>query len=412
MFIHTQSLQRLPLPSVLFTAIFLCFTIGCSDRSIEPTTRINQQKVPPSSAVANIDDHLTASIEDPLDDNTGHFVALQRDNTSNVNARTVRANFTNLLNKQVVTREVFYLNGVENNYVEFTYTAGKLVKRAWYTGAGADAIWFNADDVISAYTDFAPTTKSINSIRYTGPGNDTEWFTADDLVEHYDADLLDAAGAVVGEATYTLAGIDSTWFTADDLLSSLEVKGVTAQGNRTRVHYTTAGADADWTTLADNVTLDFRIVELNATAQPVRTITFRGVGADGEVFTADDVVAVYRDYTYDAQNEISQSILYGGGPNVNGAGADGKWFTADDLIRNCRQLERDAAGLPYRTVTTRPGVDVSCFTTDDVIRGYHQDEFDAAGVVTRSVSYHMPGIDAAWFTADDVIDSEALFAAP
>jgi hypothetical protein len=55
-----------------------------------------------------------------------------------------------------------------------------------------------------------------------------------------------------------------------------------------------------------------------------RRVYYSGAGPDSIWFNDDDIFSGYTGYTYNSDNELTYRIFH------NGAGADGDWFTADD----------------------------------------------------------------------------------
>lgn len=306
------------------------------------------------------------------------------------------ARFTNADHSRLLSTEINYFDGGIDSLGVYQYTADQLTRITWYNNPGTDGIWQTTDDAVSSYHDHAPASPDVIYTIYRGAGSDQSWFTNDDDILYYYKPVLDASGATVGIGAFTLPGDDDTWFTDDDFIGWLKTENTT--GNATQwVMYLSAGTDNDWLTLDDNQAYRFALTELDANGQRQRHSYFQGVGLDGLLFTNDDDLIYYHDYSFDDQSRIAQTIMY------SGVGSDGLWYTADDIVHSCKVQTRDVNDLPTRTTSYRPGPDQSCFTSDDVIWGYHDDAFDSANLLIQSDSYYLPGADNTWFSLDDVL---------
>ncbi len=331
-----------------------------------------------------------------LDDIDSGFMENAPHATAVAPATGLQARFTNTDGQRLLNTETNYFNRQIDSLGVYQYRAGQLSRVTWYNGPGADGVWQTGDDRVMSYRDHAPLQANVDWVLYKGAGADQTWFTGDDDIRYYQAPLADANGNALGMATYTLAGEDMLWFTADDFIGWLTTTTKLPSENRW-IMYLGAGDDNDWLTMADNQVYRFSKTQFDARGSRQRFIYYNDVGMDNKAFTADDGIMYYRDYGYDAQGRILQVISY------SSAGADQRWLTADDGVYSCKLRQRDVNGLPFRTVSFRPGPDNTCFTADDRIWGYHADSFDANGLLQASNAYYRPGADQTWFTDDDVL---------
>ena len=106
-------------------------------------------------------------------------------------------------------RQVFYSAGNIASYSDRTYDGnGNQTRVMLYSGVGADAVWFTADDVVGEYsqTTYVGNGKPQRSTR----------FAANGMVLGYDDTTYDTTGNIARQISFSGAGADTTWFSADD----------------------------------------------------------------------------------------------------------------------------------------------------------------------------------------------------
>jgi hypothetical protein len=95
------------------------------------------------------------------------------------------------------TRSIMYSSGNVSTYVDSVNDVdGNKTRLALYMTAGADGIWFSADDVPYSYTvyTFDAGGRQTRRTAYNSAGTDITWFTADDPVNNYSSCTYDANG--------------------------------------------------------------------------------------------------------------------------------------------------------------------------------------------------------------------------
>ncbi|MDQ8036349.1 MAG: hypothetical protein REI12_02940 [Pedobacter sp.] len=85
-----------------------------------------------------------------------------------------------------------------------------------YDGMGADQIWLNEDDVLSAYSHVQTLSDSSMSDFYSGAGADGIWKTGDDVLAYWVQVQRDTEGRASIAKKCSEAGTDQVWHTADD----------------------------------------------------------------------------------------------------------------------------------------------------------------------------------------------------
>jgi YD repeat-containing protein len=128
---------------------------------------------------------------------------------------------------QLITPEGTVLPAEEVvGYVYYLYDAqGRLGNKITYESPGSDGIWFNADDPVSLYWEYAYNTNGqlIAVASYGGVrAADGVWFTGDYTLLAYILYSYDASGNRTQAVRYNNAGPDNTWFTADDVPSVID----------------------------------------------------------------------------------------------------------------------------------------------------------------------------------------------
>lgn len=240
--------------------------------------------------------------------------------------------------------------------------------------AGADGELNTADDTIVAYTVY-PDSEAGISYSFSSPGADAAWFTDDDVAGDY------YTGSVVYLPQGTVLEYQDASEGAILILPSLGT-----------------GADGKLFT-ADDVTqynLGYQIAILDGEGNRGQIVTYDGVGADKLWFTADDKVKNYLMVTSALSGRQVISVLY------SGAGVDASWFSADDQVSQHTQTQLDNQyKLWYSAVYDLAGSDATWFTADDRVLAWTYYGYDENSNVVLVATHSNKGADGIWFTADD-----------
>lgn len=300
-----------------------------------------------------------------------------------------------------------------------------------YDAAGADGMWFTADDRVKNYTllTYNGAGVGIASVLYNGDGADNIWFTADDDVQQHTLTRLDENFRPQYTATYNNRGADSSWFTADDLVQAWTYYGYDLDGNNILVAtHTGKGADNTWFTADDSASAVVSLKDSNGYPIISAQITSGGMGPDGKWLSGDETLF---GYSYAEYNDAGFQTRRA---NFSARGADNKWFTSDDLPsasnywvreldaegRIVMELRMDASLAPgeaafseshisrYQVYNEDRSLSVTLFRADF---GADGQPFTADDILPWPYSvttpegldqFRQPGPDGIWFTADDV----------
>lgn len=281
---------------------------------------------------------------------------------------------------------------------------------------GVDGEANTADDFIKNYT-ISPNGPQSVRYSYYHPGPDKIWFTEDDvlgdqagnnaiyipssqLLEYQDA----SEGAVLILPCLT-AGKDGLPFTADDQLGcslGYQIAIIDGQGNRGQIiTYKGFGADGLWFT-ADDVVNNYTLVSSALSGQQTISTLYNQPGSDGFWFTEDDVVSQH------IQTQLDSSYLPRYGAIYNARGTDGVWFTADDQVLSWIYYGYDNEDqLAILATHSNKGLDGQWFTADDTATGLVNLK-DAAGntIISTTISgNNAMGADGIWLTGDETLYS-------
>ncbi|MCC1496662.1 carboxypeptidase-like regulatory domain-containing protein [Alcanivorax sp. 1008] len=312
-----------------------------------------------------------------------------------------------------------------------------------YDAAGADGLWFTADDRVKNYSllTYNGTDVSVGSVIYNTAGGDGIWFTADDNVQQHTMTQLGDDFKPRYTATYNARGTDSTWFTADDTVQAWTYYGYDAAGNNIIVAtHSNRGGDATWFTADDSATAVVSLKDENGNPVISGQITSGGMGPDGIWLSGDETLFGYSYSQYSVEGYQTRRA------DMQSKGADNKWFTADDQpgaynywIRDydaegniTKQLYFDPSLAPtavafsdahlnrYAVYSYDPSLSVSVyrdqygssfgadqtpFTEDDTIGTSYYSVATASGFD----QFNAPGPDGIWFTADDVLSAYVVY---
>jgi hypothetical protein len=275
----------------------------------------------------------------------------------------------------------------------YTEDAEGRTERSSNMAAGADGKFGTSDDVPSNWRLASYPATGDRSTFYTGAGADGVWYTADDVVGSRNEYFASAPFGHVRSATYGAAGTDGTWGTADDVLTTASDILAAADGlEASWTVFSSFGADATPWTADDVVSYYFADTR---TGNTVRRVYYTAAGADGAWKTADDVIGGISENVYDADGRYLALRSFSKGP-------DGVWLTADDVQTSLWTRTYDASGLETRfTIYSGAGTDGAWGTADDVVSSYYASTHAANGATRERASYQK-GADGVWFTADDV----------
>jgi len=273
---------------------------------------------------------------------------------------------------------------------------GRRTRRIVFNDEGDDGVFGTPDDGLSFYDDHAYDAQGRESgrVRYRSPGKDGTWLNGDDPPDQrwvwtYEGDVATEA--------YITAGPDMTLDTADDVTQSW-FRIEDRPGERRTLSSRGAGSDGVLFT-GDDLVLSYRKLELTPAGEVSRDVTYASPGPDLEPFTSDDVISFVEETAYDPEGRRIELVVY------VGPGDDAAWDTDDDDIDVYVVDERDLDGRLTRSTTFfGPGPNLMWFDDDDAIAFHDVPTRDADGVRERLVSYGQPGDDGAWFTGDDVVD--------
>ncbi|MGF1466862.1 MAG: Ig-like domain-containing protein [Sandaracinaceae bacterium] len=100
----------------------------------------------------------------------------------------------------------------------YSWTGRTMTRSIDFADAGADGVWFTADDTVASYLDL---THNVNrqvtrELRHNDPGEDGLWFTDDDPGSGAWEGTYDADGAAIEGVELIDPGPDGEWFTGDD----------------------------------------------------------------------------------------------------------------------------------------------------------------------------------------------------
>jgi hypothetical protein len=213
------------------------------------------------------------------------------------------------------------LISIDYDYSEYD-ADGNIVRSLMYS-AGDDGLFHTADDVLISYVSYENQIDGPYQISYDGQGPDGIWFTPDDLVSSYRMKKIDSDGNTL-DVSYSGAGPDGAWVTSDDLVFYYSKYKYDDNGNM--IFYGCcfdAGADRLWFTDDDEYSsirmFAIYSYEYDSSGRPFRSIQ-RNAGADGVMFTNDDVVLSYTTFSYDTNGRLIKQIHY------TDPGPNGEWF--------------------------------------------------------------------------------------
>jgi hypothetical protein len=223
-----------------------------------------------------------------------------------------------------------------------------------------------------------PIKHSVNSahldreIRYVS-GPDNRWFTEDDVVCHFYFKNLDANGNII-KRSYLLPGEDGLPFTYDDKLQDYQIFDIGPDGKVKQEVSFDAKDKKIYTAVYeyDAVGRKSRVIRYNPRRKIIREILFR-YNDQGQVFQDEEYTGKklekYHRFEYDAQGRLWRVVEFLDAKN--GSGADGDWFTADDVVSSAKEYfydERRKEGKDKKYIGAGP--DGEWFTADDEMQYY------------------------------------------
>ena len=239
---------------------------------------------------------------------------------------------------------------------------------------GADDEVNTADDVIYAYTLY-PDGQAGIQYSFTNPGPDGAWFTEDDAAGEH----------LSGRSVYFPTGV------------VLEYEDA-SEGVILIVPFLETGADGKLFTADDiaNYSTGYQIAILDGEGNRGQIVTYTGYGADRLWFTADDIVNNYVMVTSALAGRQVISVTY------NSAGVDKNWFSGDDAVSQHTQIQLGSDYKPrYSAVYDTRGSDGTWFTADDRVMAWTYYGYDEDGNAVLVATHSSRGSDGTWFTADD-----------
>ncbi len=170
----------------------------------------------------------------------------------------------------------------------YTYDASNNRLRTLNTSAGPDGIGGTADDINAVFYTYDASGNILREVHYQNAGADTMWFTADDSVTGYATNTYNNNGQATQRVLYTTAGTDAAWFTPDDTISEYVTYSYDTQGNHIQsTGYAGRGTDGLWFT-NDDVIYGYSVNTYDTFNNRIRSYQVAGGGTDGLWFTADD----------------------------------------------------------------------------------------------------------------------------
>jgi hypothetical protein len=237
-----------------------------------------------------------------------------------------------------------------------------------------------------------------NRLSIGNVGLDAALGTADDVPNHRIA--YDFPGTEQRSHHANNAGPDGDWNTADDgfyLHVSVDNGPLSASHFRA---VQAPGADGElWT--ADDVFQDWGVLRFRPDGRATAYDWFGGIGPDQLRFTADDVLKGFQRYDYGpgvapAQEGFSVTTSY-----RSGVGADGLWRTADDPCTYHRKTLVDARGLELGTLVLGAGPDGTLCSVDDEVMYAERMSYTERALLAAWEKLGEAGADGIWLTADD-----------
>lgn len=227
----------------------------------------------------------------------------------------------------------------------------KVIAHVSYDSAGADTQWGTADDTVHGFTDHAHNHIKPNHwttfvyepagtapVTWTGNLNDPNFRVAAVLLR-----ILDDSMRTVMQVVYSSVGANG--IDADSADNPAPVDDVVRSYTRVERDSTTGN----------------RLAEISYGQDDPATPAIEGPGADGKYFTEDDVPRSYQTYEYNATGHLVRRVLY------IGPGADQSWTAVEDndahSLRNYTYVAND---LLSQQVRFDAGPDKKAGTPDDL----------------------------------------------
>ncbi|NVB80815.1 MAG: Ig-like domain-containing protein [Kofleriaceae bacterium] len=290
-------------------------------------------------------------------------------------------------------------NGLPTVYYDFDpdTATGRLTREAQRITPGPDGTWHTSDDELGfLYNIKVADDGRITEERFMVAGPDGMLDTPDDLPSASIFYTYDSSNRLTERALMYGPGPDNMYGTPDD--SFHRVTTATFNGDEMvgTTTFNTAGTDTQWRTSDDRCSFQ---QEPAYTGSVKHRDVIKDCGADALPKTADDRIYKYREYTYDANGQLTATAYR------TDLGPDGIWFTADDRGGAETKYERDAKGRITMTTFKTIGPDGKWNTADDDISSYDKMTYDEKGLLTEDTFFYSKGPDAMWNTADDLVSS-------
>jgi hypothetical protein len=289
----------------------------------------------------------------------------------------------------------YFSDRIATSYYDYDpdTTTGRMTRQAYRGSPGPDREWHTSDDPLGELVKFeiAPDGRVIEE-RYIVPGDDGMLGTSDDLPAQSIFYKYDSTNKLTERALMFGPGADNVYGTADDSFYNYTKATYNGESIERYVTYNAPGSDTNWRTGDDLCAFQQEPVYMGS-------LKFRDVvkdcGGDAQPHTPDDHIIKYREYTYDANGQLTE-LAY-----RTDIGPDGIWFTADDRGGTQTEYERDAKGLITKTTYKTIGPDNKWKTADDLISSYELMTNDENGLLIENTFFYGKGTDGTWNTADD-----------
>jgi hypothetical protein len=282
--------------------------------------------------------------------------------------------------------------------------SGQETRSDWFDDAGADGLWFSADDspsFVQVY-DYDAQGNQIDDVyrgvgddgtfntgddvwqfytrEYDSAGNEIRWIsygnaddgsnvgpdgiplTEDDEIEAYQLSYYDASNRLVRVESYTQMGADNLWLTTDDPVHQYELISYDAAGNKT-----TSCSYVNWEAGDDGIFGNEDDPEVSCWYSTYdannNQIAYYGYSADNAIGVLDGVHdrgAQYFTHEYNSAGKQTLLVEWDMGP-------DERHGTSDDIMMMKIVTTYDQQGRDVKRQDRRYGADLTFGTDDDVM---------------------------------------------
>lgn len=202
---------------------------------------------------------------------------------------------------------------------------------------------------------------------------------------------------------FSSAGANGTFGDSDDVVARWRERTVQPTQVST-LFYRGPGADGVWFNADDqpdlrNAGVAAIIVSLGSDGLAQKSESFRP-GPDEKILTADDVLIDRSIYDRSIAGEERETSFAEGSDNVLG--------TSDDVLGSCHTIVRNTAKRKVSEKYANPGPDALCYTSDDFVTYDDSSSYNAAGQRTSTSYTFANGDDSDPETVDQGGGSETL----